>query len=128
MNLSTEIEVRFADLDVYGHVNNAIFFTYLETARVKLFSERFPEIMQSGLLFLVVEASCRYRKSIELNDRVHIDISTENLARSSFTFSYLIHDGCGKEFAEAQTVMVCFDPEYNKVTSLPKDFRTVFGS
>ena len=127
MNLSTEIEVRFADLDAYGHVNNAIFFTYLETARVKLLSKSFPEIMQSGLLFLVVEASCRYRAPIELSDRVHIDISTENLGRSSFTFSYLIHDDHGKEFADARTVMVCFDPERNKVVSLPDNFRSVLG-
>ena len=127
MNLSTEIEVRFADLDAYGHVNNAIFFTYLETARVKLFRERFPEIMQSGLLFLVVEASCRYRKPIELEDQVHIDISAEDLGRSSFTFSYLIHDGRGKEFADARTVMVCFDPERSKPISLPDDFRKALG-
>ncbi len=127
MKLSTEIEVRFADLDAYGHVNNAVFFTYLETARVKLFREQFTEMMQRGLLFLVVEASCRYRKSIALTDRVHIDISTEDLGRSSFTLGYLIHDGCGKEFAEARTVMVCFDQGRGKTISLPDDFREALG-
>lgn len=127
MNLSTEIEVRFADLDAYGHVNNAIFFTYLETARIKLFRERFAEMMQSGLLFLVVEASCRYRRPIELSDRVHIDISTEDLGRSSFTLSYLLHDDHGKQFAEARTVMVCFDQERGKTVSLPDDFRSALG-
>lgn len=127
MKLSTEIEVRFADLDAYGHVNNAIYFTYLETARINLFRERFADMMQSGLLFLVVEASCRYRKPIELNDRVHVDISTEKLGRSSFTLSYLIHDGHGKEFAEAQTVMVCFDQGRGKAIALPADFRTALG-
>lgn len=127
MKLSTEIEIRFADLDAYGHVNNAIFFTYLETARVKLFRERFAELMQKGLLFLVVEASCRYRRPIELNDRVLVDISTEDVGRSSFTFSYLVHDGEGKEFADARTVMVCFDQGRGKVVSLPEDFRKDFG-
>jgi len=127
MKLSTEIEVRFADLDAYGHVNNAIYFTYLETARVKLFRERFAAMMQAGLLFLVVEASCRYHKPIELNDRVHIDISSEKLGRSSFTLGYLIHDGHGKKFATAQTVMVCFDQGRGKTISLPEDFRQAFG-
>ncbi|WP_020674512.1 YbgC/FadM family acyl-CoA thioesterase [Geopsychrobacter electrodiphilus] len=123
MKISTEIEVRFADLDAYGHVNNAIFFTYLETARVKLFRQRFAEQMKNGLLFLVVEASCRYRLPIELNDRVLIDIETEALGRSSFTFSYLIHNGDGKEFATARTVMVCYDAKKAKTISLPVDFR-----
>ena len=36
---SIPIESRFSDLDAYGHVNNAVYFTYLETARVKLFSD-----------------------------------------------------------------------------------------
>jgi acyl-CoA thioester hydrolase len=123
MKLSTEIEVRFADLDAYGHVNNAVFFTYLETARVKLFRERFAELMQTGLFFLVVEASCRYRRAIELNDRVLIDISVENLGRSSFTLAYLLHNGEGREFAEARTVMVCFDQKRGKAIALPDDFR-----
>jgi len=123
MKLSTEIEVRFADLDAYGHVNNAVFFTYLETARVKLFSARFAEMMKSGLLFLVVEASCRYRRPIELNEHVHVDISTEDLGRTSFTLSYLLHDGSGKTFAEARTVMVCFDQRRGKTVALPDDFR-----
>lgn len=127
MKLSTEIEIRFADLDAYGHVNNAIFFTYLETARVKLFRERFAELMQKGLLFLVVEASCRYRRPIGLNDRVLVDISTEDVGRSSFTFSYRVHDGEGQEFADARTVMVCFDQGRGKVVSLPEDFRKDFG-
>ncbi len=126
MKLSTEIEIRFSDLDAYGHVNNAIFFTYLETARVKLFRERFSALMQEGLLFLVVEASCRYRKPIELDDRVLIDISTEEIGRSSFTFTYLVHDGRGKEFADARTVMVCFDQGRSKAVAIPDDFRAVF--
>ncbi len=126
MKLSTEIEVRFSDLDAYGHVNNAVFFTYLETARVKLFQERFSELMEKGLLFLVVEASCRYRRPIELDDRVLIDIATEEVGRSSFIFTYLVHNGSGKEFADARTVMVCFDQGRGKTVAIPPDFRAVF--
>lgn len=128
MKLTTEIEIRFSDLDAYGHVNNAVFFTYLETARVKLFREGFAELMKAGLLFLVVEASCRYRQPIELDDRLLIDIETEDLGRSSFTFSYLMHNGDGKEFATARTVMVCYDAKQKKTISLPDDFRAVLSN
>lgn len=127
MKLTTEIEVRFADLDAYGHVNNAVFFTYLETARVKLFSERFAALMSQGLLFLVVEASCRYQTPIELNDRVMVDIETQELGRSSFTLSYLLHDGEGKNFATARTVMVCFDAQSKRTIRLPEDMRSALG-
>lgn len=123
MKKTTEIEVRFADLDAYGHVNNAIYFTYLETARIKLFRERFASMLESGLLFLVVEANCRYLKPIELKDRVFIDLSTEELGRSSFTLDYLLHDGQGKEFAKARTVMVCYDAQAGRTVRVPEDMR-----
>ena len=127
MKLSTEIELRFADLDAYGHVNNAVYFTYLETARVKLFQESFAALMASGILFLVVEASCRYRKPIELNDRLHVDIETAELGRSSFTLVYTLHDGQGKEFATARTVMVCYDAKASKTIGLPEDMRAALA-
>ncbi|NVO01004.1 MAG: acyl-CoA thioesterase, partial [Geobacteraceae bacterium] len=38
---SIPIEVRFADLDAYGHVNGSVYFTYLETARVRMFTDAF---------------------------------------------------------------------------------------
>jgi len=127
MKTSTEIEIRFSDLDAYGHVNNAVFFTYLETARVKLFREGFAELMKTGLLFLVAEASCRYRLPLELDDRLLIDIETEDLGRTSFTFSYRLHNGEGKEFASARTVMVCYDARQRKTISLPDDFRAMLS-
>lgn len=127
MKLTTEIEVRFADLDAYGHVNNAVFFTYLETARVKLFRERFSELMAGGLFFLVVEASCSYRRPIELGDRLLIDLGIEKVGHRSFTFTYLLHDGQGKEFATARTVMVCYDQTRGQAVALPEAFRSALA-
>lgn len=123
MNFTTEIEMRFSDLDAYGHVNNAVFFTYLETARFNLFRERFADQIKSCLLYLVAEANCRYQQTIDIHDRVLIDISAENIGRSSFTLSYQMHDGQGKGFATASTVMVCYDPELGKAVALPRGLR-----
>jgi len=120
---TTDIEIRFSDLDAYGHVNNATFFTLLETARVKLFRGRFTEMMKNGLLFLVAEASCRYQQPIGLDDQVQIDILAEKLGRSSFTLGYRMHNGHDIQYAEARTVMVCFDQRQGKPVELPEDFR-----
>ena len=38
---STPVEQRFSDLDLYGHVNSSVYFTYLEAARVRLFMDFF---------------------------------------------------------------------------------------
>lgn len=124
---STAIDIRFADLDAYGHVNNAIYFTYLEHARVKMFQEYFGAFLDSSLLFLVVRAECDYRLPITLNDSLHITLKVEQLRHSSFTFTYLLHDGGGREFATARTVMVGYDPQAKKPAALPVKMRETFA-
>ena len=120
---TTTIEIRFADLDAYGHVNNAVIFSYLETARVKLFQEHSGDFMASGLFFLVVRAECDYRQPIALGDQLAICIRVAKLGRSSFDLVYRLHDIKGKLFADARTVMVCFDPKKGRPVSLPDDLR-----
>lgn len=124
---STTIDIRFADLDAYGHVNNAIYFTYLEHARVKMFQEYFGAFLDSSLLFLVVRAECDYRLPITLNDSLQITLKVEQLRHSSFTFAYLLHDGGGREFATAKTVMVGYDPKAKKPAALPAEIRQTFA-
>ncbi|MFK5927766.1 MAG: thioesterase family protein [Desulfuromusa sp.] len=125
-NFNIPIEIRFVDLDAYGHVNNALFFTYLETARVKLFQQYFGAFLDSELMFLVVRAECDYRLPIELNDPLQIAISIDQVRHSSFNFSYRMHNGAGKNFAEAKTVMVCYDPRIKKPVAIPPEIKTVF--
>jgi acyl-CoA thioester hydrolase len=124
---TTAIEIRFADLDAYGHVNNALFFTYLEHARVKMFQEYFGDFLESPLLFLVVRAECDYRLPITLNDSLQITLKVEQLRHSSFTLTYLLHDGGSRVFATAKTVMVSYDPQAKKPAALPVNIRETFA-
>jgi len=122
----TPIEIRFSDLDAYGHVNNALFFTYLETARIKLFQQHFGAFLGSELMFLVVRAECDYRLPVQLTDPLQVSISIEEVRYSSFNFSYQMHNGSGKIFAEAKTVMVCYDPKIKKPVAIPPEIKAVF--
>ncbi len=124
---TTLIDIRFADLDAYGHVNNAVFFTYLEHARVKLFQHYFGAFLDSPLLFLVVRAECDYKAPITLKDHLLITLTVEDLKRSSFTFFYRLHDGNGRDFATARTVMVSYDPQAKKPAALPVKIRETFA-
>ncbi|MGA1846103.1 acyl-CoA thioesterase [Deferribacter abyssi] len=122
MEFSTEIEVRFSDLDAYGHVNNAVFFTYLETARTKLFKDYFSKATAERLFFLVVKAECEYKIPINYSDKVVVSIGVESIGNTSFTFNYKIHNGEYKVFAVAKTVMVTFDANKNKPVRIPESF------
>ena len=125
---TTPIEIRFSDLDAYGHVNNALFFTYLETARIKLFQQHFGAFLGSNLMFLVVRAECDYRLPIQLTDSLLITVHTDQVRRSSFDFGYQLHDGAGKIYAEAKTVMGSYDPKIKKPVAIPAEIKAFFSN
>lgn len=120
---SVPIELRFADLDAYGHVNNATYFTYLETARTKLFYDTFIEFMDQSLLFLVVKAECEYKLPIDLKDNVIVTLQMGRVGNSSFDIDYVVHDDNNKVFGLAKTVMVCYDGRAKKTTRIPESFK-----
>lgn len=115
------VELRFRDLDAYGHVNHAEFFTFIETARVKLMERELEQRIGPGApLFVVVEASCRYKEFITLRPEVVIVIQVERMKRASFDLTYTITDGADRVFAVARTTMVCLDAETQRPTPLPE--------
>ena len=120
---SIDIELRFSDLDAYGHVNSAVYFTYLETARVKLFSDFFREATAHGLFTLVARAECDFKVPIELFDRLLVTVWLARLGRSSFDLEYRLHDGADTTYATARTTMVCFDNLKKATVSVPDDIR-----
>jgi acyl-CoA thioester hydrolase len=106
---STSIELRFSDLDLYGHVNSVVYFSYLETARVKLFKDFFQELTQKHLFTLVARAECDYRIPILFGDVLIVSVVVSKIGTSSFDLEYRLHDGTEKTYATARTTMVCFD-------------------
>lgn len=120
---SCGIEMRFSDLDGYGHVNGAVYFTYLETARVKLFRGPFKEISRKGIFLVVAQAECTYKLPILFSDSVVVTVWIKRIGRSSFDLEYHIHNGAGKVFAEARTTMVCFDNKAKITVPVPDSIR-----
>ncbi len=117
------VELRFRDLDAYGHVNHAEFFTFMETARVKLMEQELEQRMGAGApLFVVVEASCRYKEFITLRPEVVIVIQVDQMKRASFDLLYTITDGAERVFAVARTTMVCLDAATQRPTPIPERF------
>lgn len=122
---STAIELRFSDLDAYGHVNSAVYFTYLETARVKLFNDFFREVSRHGIFTLVARAECDFKIPIMLYDEVIVTLWLAKTGRSSFDLEYRLHDNREKTYATARTTMVCFDSVKNKTVPVPESIRAM---
>ncbi|MBS3783437.1 MAG: acyl-CoA thioesterase [Anaerolineae bacterium] len=115
---ATTVEVRWRDLDAMNHVNNAVYFTYLEQARVHYLRELglIPE-MPSGVGFILAEARCQYTSPLTLGERVTVRIRVSDLGRSSFVFTYRMEGQDGRLVAEARSTQVCYD--YGNERSIP---------
>lgn len=125
---STAIELRFSDLDLYGHVNSVVYFSYLETARVRVMSNEFRELTEKGIFLLVAHAECDYIRPILFEDSVAVSFSVSRVGGSSFDLSYSIHDDSGKPYATAKTVMVCYDNKIGKTIEVPEILIDLAGA
>lgn len=116
------ITVRFFDLDINNHVNNAVYFTYMEEARTHLLLDQFLDCKRNGIDFVVVEATCRYKKPITgLQETVVVKIDVENIKAVSFDLVYTFLDQTGGVYAIGRTLMACVDSASHKAVRIPKD-------
>ncbi len=122
---STNIELRFSDLDLYGHVNSVVYFTYLETARVKLFKDFFKELTDKQIFTLVARAECDYKLPILFSDELIVSVVVTRIGTSSFDLEYKLHDGREKAYAVARTTLVCFDNLKKVSVPVPECIRTL---
>lgn len=122
---SLTVPVRFTDLDAMGHVNNAVYLTYLEQARndcyLELTGRRDILGEDGGLDFVVARAEIDYRAPVHHGESVTVTIRPEAVGRSSFTWTYVATNGAGAQVATARTVLVAYD--WDRRTKKPLDPR-----
>jgi acyl-CoA thioester hydrolase len=117
----TAIQVRFRDVDAMGHVNNAVYATYLEQARV----DYYADVLGVGLDDIdtvLVNLEIDYRQPIELDDEVTVAMGLREVGESSVTAVYEVRAG-DRVAATAETVQVYVDPEAGESRPLPEAWR-----
>lgn len=122
--LSVPIEVRFRDMDSMGHVNNAVFFTYFENARIAYW-RAVPKIRaRKALDYILARAECDFRSPATVEDALACHIRVGSFGRSSFTFEYLLRDErTGRVVAEGRTVQAVYDYAEKRTRPLDPGLR-----
>ena len=119
------IPTRWKDNDVYGHVNNVVYYSYFDTVvNGYLISSGALDIEKSRVIGLVVETQCRYLKPITFPDTVHAGLRVARLGNSSVRYEVGIFRN-DEETAAAQGhfVHVYVDRESRRPTALPPEMR-----
>jgi acyl-CoA thioester hydrolase len=113
------VQVRFADTDMMGHVNNAAFATWAESARIAFVQAGMPGLMSIILAHLTID----FRRQVEFQDPVEVLTSVETIGRSSFTLRQQLV-AAGAVAAEVRSVMVHFNYDRQQSEPIPPALRT----
>lgn len=104
-----ELPVQFRDIDVMGHVNNATYFQYMESARVEL-ARRLGQVREGFRgSFIVASARCEFKKPIRDERRITVSVWVSRIGGRSWDFDYSIHGLRKVEYAIGRTAQVAYD-------------------
>ena len=102
-------QVIFRDIDAFGHVNNAVYFSYFEWARSLLWFELTGFGAARDIGFIVAHAACDFRRQLDL-ERIDICVRISELGNSSMVFLHEIRKNGGSDVAATgKVVVVMFD-------------------
>lgn len=123
--------VRFNDCDPLGHVNNALYLTYLEQARFTLWRAQLNFMAKSaadagprGLGFILARAELDFRAQVRYGDELEVRLGLADVGRTSFTYEYEIVDlASGTVVANARTVQVYFDYDGQQPVAITAELK-----
>jgi len=118
------------DNDVYGHVNNVVYYSYFDTVvNEYLISSGALDIERSPVIGLVIETRCRYFSPMSFPETVHAGLRVGRLGNTSVRYEIgLFRDGESAAAAQGHFVHVYVDRETRKPTALPLEMREALES
>src|ERR1041385_3261782 len=118
------IEVRFNDVDGMGHVNNALYLTYLEHCRMRFFTEIAGSTSERDFPFILAHAALDYKSPMKMGAKPVVKMWTSRIGGKSWDFDYEIKDAkTGTLYATAKTVQVAYDYQLEKSDVLEGDLK-----
>ncbi|MDQ3100150.1 MAG: acyl-CoA thioesterase [Bacteroidota bacterium] len=121
MNLpvSIQINVAWGEQDLFGHVNNIVYFRYFESVRMH-FLDRIGVLRshkETGLGVILASTTCDYEKPVEWPQILTVRTGCDHVGTTSFTMKYQITNEIGELMATGSSVQVMYD--YNRRTKIP---------
>jgi acyl-CoA thioester hydrolase len=116
-------EVSFRDLDVFGHVNNAVYLTYLENSRIAYMREVLGIESLDDLLVIVANVDIDFRSRATLGETLEIGARTSRIGTKSFDLDHEVRGPDGRLVAAAATTLVAIDYRADQTIPVPDEWR-----
>jgi acyl-CoA thioester hydrolase len=124
--LRTPIEVRWRDLDAFSHVNNSIFLTYIEEARLQWFQSLPGPWLNEDIAPVLAAMHVNYRRPIEWPAQLVVELFAERVGSTSLTLGHRIvaREDADRLYADGQSVLVWIDRDGGRPAALPDAVRS----
>ena len=122
--LNHTIVPRFRDTDAMGHINNAVYITYLEVGRQAYWARLMGRDDYRSVPFILASVTCDFRSEALVDEVLEVGLRCERVGGKSFEFRYEIRerDG-GRLVVEARSVQVCYDYAARRSIAMPDELR-----
>ena len=121
------IAVRWSDMDVNAHVNNVVYFTYMEQARIEWLKSLDMQHTAEGHGPVVVQTSCNYLVPVPYPETLEVRVYGAAPGRTSFPTYYELFGtvGAGVKYADGQAIMVWTKRAEGKSLPVPDNLRAL---
>ena len=117
--------VRFADMDINQHVNNASYASYFETSRVTLMKDAANGLQPPGFGWVMVRLDINFRAELHWPGTIDLGLGVAKIGRTSVSFDQVVFSE-GKCVASAQSVSVLLDEATRRPTALTPEILSNF--
>ena len=125
-----ELATRWSDNDVYGHVNNVMYYSFFDTAVNRFLIENgVLDIQKDAIVGYVVETGCSYFGGVAFPDRLHVGIRVARLGTSSVRYEVaLFRNDEDEASAEGHFVHVYVDRGTGRSAPIPEAARRLLAT
>jgi len=107
-----------------GHVNNAVYLSYVELARTQFYMQFANRKTLDEIDFILAHVEIDFESQAVWGDEIRVSVWPSKIGTSSFTLSYEVSENrSGRILARAKSVLVSYDYEKKKSKRIPPDFR-----
>ncbi|HEX3997828.1 MAG TPA: thioesterase family protein [Pirellulales bacterium] len=125
------LPVQWGEQDMFGHVNNVVYFRWFESARIAYLDRvGLSELMERERIGPILAAiSCSYRRQLTFPDTVDVGSRITRIGRTSLTMTHALHSRAQAALvAEGESTIVVFDYRAQKPFPVPAEIREAVAS
>lgn len=120
------VQVSLRDLDGFGHVNHAVYLSYLEVARTRYYFDRLGLTTIAQLQFVLGSVACRYVAPAFLHESLIVSLAPTKIGRKSWDLRYEIREEeSGRLIVRAESTQVQFDHDAGRTIEIPPALREI---